>query len=469
MEGEFCSRHPIFLHTQYAAHGNVLEQIGESADFQLELKTMSIRKKLAIALIMFLVPMAYTSTASAQSGAGAACVGTQCGLGGQGRGQIGDGLPLPISIAPYLLGEFVDITIQTTNTVPTGLPVNGQGLGQHGQVKASPNATIMQTTAMLHAAKTGNPRNITIPPGVFHFQEPEGSIGVLGFNQAVFAVQTNLIYDGPHPGTTANGAPVTGPSIGGPRVYSAGGRAGLPTVSFCAGQPGTPGNNFLGNCTAPADGVGINGLARFTKTVNQFGGSTRTRVLGTAKVYFNKNGFNLADVPCAGVTCEFQISVVLPGTAAVGGGTFGLTVMNPAFTTPTGLYTGAVGFNGTIISVGNAVTTGGTAMNGIPFTGQAATSIGFPNTTGLLTISVTSVVGATPEIFARAGTDARTANGQGVIALVSGAMSARSISLGNGNPGWTTYEIPEPSAIFAASAGLFALFGCHQLVRRRSR
>jgi hypothetical protein len=106
---------------------------------------------------------------------------------------------------------------------------------------------------------------------------------------------------------------------------------------------------------------------------------------------------------------------------------------------------------------------------GIPFTGQAATSVGFPVTTGMLTISVTSVVGASPEIFARSGTDARTANGQGVVATVSGAMSARSISLGNANPGWTTYEIPEPSAIFAASAGLFALFGCHQLVRRRSR
>jgi hypothetical protein len=430
---------------------------------------MSIRKKLAIALVMFLVPMAYSGTASAD--AGVACSGTTCGLGGQSRGQIGDGLPLPISIAPYYLGEFVDITIQTQPATPGGLPLVGSGLGQPGQVKPTTMATIMQTTAMLHAAKTGNPRNITLPPGVFHYQQPEASIGVLGFNQAVFAVQTNLIYDAPHPGTTANGGPVPTsiPSVGVSAIFSAGGRAGLPTVSFCAGKPGTPGNNFLGNCTAPADGIGINGLARFTKTVNQFGGVSRTRVLGTAKVYFNKNGFNLADVPCAGATCEFQISQAGPGSAAVGGGTFGLTVMNPAFQTPTGLYTGAVGFNGTIISVGNAVTTGGTAMNGIPFTGQAATSIGFPFTTGLLTISVTSVVGATPEIFARAGTDARTANGQGVVALVTGSMSARSISLGNANPTWITYEIPEPSTIFAVSAGLFALFGCHQLVRRRSR
>jgi hypothetical protein len=444
------------------------------------MKLMSIRKRLAIALTLFLVPMAYSSTASAQ--AGLACSGTVCGLGGQARGQIGDGLPLPISIAPYYLGEFVDITIQTQPATPMGLPINGLGLGQPGQVKPSPTATIMQTTAMAHAAKTGNPRAITLKPGVFHYQEPEGSIGVLGFNQAVFAVQTNLIYDGPHPGTTGGttadpgypfaGAPVPSsiPFVGGSAMISAGGRSGGSVVSFCAGQPGTPDNNFLGNCTAPADGIGINGLARFTKTRNQFGGGgTRTRVLGTAKVYFNKNGFNLADVPCAGVTCEFQISVGTQIPSAVVGGAFGVTQMNAAFQTPTGVYTGAVGFNGTIISVGNAVTTGGTAMNGIPFTGQAATSIGMPATTGLLTLSVTSVVGATPEIFARSGVDARTANGQGVVALVGGSMSARSISLGNANPSWLTYEIPEPSTIFSASAGLFALFGCHEWVRRRNR
>jgi hypothetical protein len=417
--------------------------------------------------MMFLMPLVYSTTASAQ--AGAACVGTTCGLGGQARGQIGAGLPLPISFAPYYLGEFVAITIQTQPATPGGLPVNGRGLGQHGQVKATPNATIMQTTGPA-------PRALTLAPGKFHYAQPEVSIGVFGANQAVFAVQTNLIYDGPHPGTTEFGATIpTTPTLGQSRMYSAGGRAGLPTVSFCAGQTGTPGNNFNGNCTAPADGIGVNGLARFTKTVNQFGGVSRTRVLGTAKVYFNRNGLNLAQLPCGPLhpggggpngSCEFQISEVLPGSAAVGGAAFGLTVMNPAFQTPTGVYTGSVEFNGTILTVGNAVTMAGV---GIPFTGQAATSVGMPATTGWLTLSVTSVIGPTPSIFMRAGTDARDANGNGVVALVSGAMSARSISLGNANPGWTTYEIPEPSAIFAASAGLFALFGCHQLVRRRSR
>jgi hypothetical protein len=428
---------------------------------------MSIRKIFAIALMMFLVPLVYSTTASAQ--AGAACVGTTCGLGGQMRHQIGDGLPLPISIAPYYLGEFVDITIQTQPATPGGLPINGRGLGQAGQVKATPNATIMQTTLAPHAAKAGNPRALSLAPGAFHYDEPQNSIAVFGFAALGPTVQTNLIYDSPHPGTTASGASIPSiPSLGQSAMFSAGGRAGPSIVSFCAGQPAsaTPGNNFLGNCTGPANGIGINGLARFTKTRNQFGGISRTRVLGTAKVYFNADGLNLGDLPCAGFDCRFFISEVHPASAAVDGGPFGVTVMIPAFQTPTGLYTGAVGFNGTILSVGDAVTVAGA---GIPFTGQAASSVGFPITTGMLTISVTSVVGATPEIFARSGTDARTANGQGVVAMVTGSMSARSISLGNANPAWITYEIPEPSTIFSASAGLFALFGCHEWVRRRNR
>ena len=46
-------------------------------------------------------------------------------------------------------------------------------------------------------------------------------------------------------------------------------------------------------------------------------------------------------------------------------------------------------------------------------------------------------------------------------------MTARDISGGNANRTWITLEIPEPSAISAASAGLFVLIGCHRMVRRR--
>ncbi len=162
---------------------------------------MSIRNKLAIALMMFLVSVAFASTGSAQPvGAGATCVGTQCGLGGQVRGQIGDGIPLPISIAPARTGPFADITIQSQPVTPSGLPQVGQGLGQPGQIKATPLATIMQTTAAPHAAKAGNPRAITVPVGVFTYgDQPEYSLAAAGGNPVFFALRTNLTLTSPHP------------------------------------------------------------------------------------------------------------------------------------------------------------------------------------------------------------------------------------------------------------------------------
>jgi hypothetical protein len=338
-------------------------------------------------------------------------------------------------------------------------------------------ATIMQTL------RTDGPRRITLNKNVFHYDEPQASIGVLGFNQAVFAVRTNLQFDSPHPGTTENGATI--PGVPDTIHLSEGGRSGAPMVTYCAGASGTntvtptftPGTNWGGNCSIPMDGSGINGVMRYTATSNQFGGVWRGRTLGTAQVFFNGDGrppgvpptpaaTNQQPLLCSGLTCQFQLSEAVPGTRGAGGGTFGVSVMNPAFQTPTGVYSATIAFNGTIVNILDPILVSGV---GIPFTGQAATSVGGPLTTGMLTISVTQVVGNTFEIFRRTGTDARDSNGNGVIGLVSGNMSARSISDGNGNPGWTTLEIPEPSAIFAASAGLFALFGCHQLVRRRSR
>jgi hypothetical protein len=260
----------------------------------------------------------------------------------------------------------------------------------------------------------------------------------------------------------------TVPGQGGSVRFSASGRPGGATVTFCAGSGGTGGsidNNFNGACQSPSDGVDINGLVRFTRTRNQFGGIGNMRRLGTAMVHFNKDGLALISLPCTG--CEMQISTVVPPLTPVAGATFGETVMIPAFQTPTGVYTGTVGFNGTIIGVGDPVTVAGVGIN---FTGQAATSVGFPWTTGRITISVTDVLPGVPvEIFIRTGTDARDANGNGVVVLNTGSMSERSISKGNANRTWMTLEIPEPSAIYTASAGFLALFGCHQWVRRRSR
>jgi len=471
---------------------------------------MSIRNKLAIALVAFLAPFVFASTATAQ--AGLACSGTTCGLGGQIRGQIGDGLPLPISIAPAqggsgpaaTEGPFTAITIQTAPATPSGLPLVGNGLGQPGQIKPTTMATIQQ------GAGPG-PRNLTLAPGVFHYGgQPQGSIGVVNFNAAVFAVQTNLTYDSPHPGTTPMGAAaVTQESLGaipiaGQGQMAVGGRTGAAIVSYYQGAttngPGTPGNNWgngvppSGVITPMAGDAGtppVNGLARFTATGNQFGGVSIGRANGTAKVYFN--GVPLVpalDLPCkvtatplqgtnaqgvfvpyqTGTDCQFSLSVVdlelSDATVGVAGGPFENNLaIGTAFTTPSGVHFATIGFNGTIIGDAGVVTLVGA---GIPFTGQGNQGVGVPFTTGMLSVTVTDVVGATSEMFIRTGIDARDAGGNGVVSLITGSLTARDISAGNANRTWVTLEIPEPSTIFAASAGLFALFGMHRLARRRS-
>ncbi len=106
---------------------------------------------------------------------------------------------------------------------------------------------------------------------------------------------------------------------------------------------------------------------------------------------------------------------------------------------------------------------------GIPFTGEGNQTVGFPMTTGRLTISVSHTASGTlSEMFIRKGTDARDAAGNGVVALVTGSLTARDAfyATSSGRT-WITLEIPEPSAIAIAASGLFALFACHQLVGGR--
>jgi hypothetical protein len=268
-------------------------------------------------------------------------------------------------------------------------------------------------------------------------------------------------------------------------TIKAGGRTGPSVVSWCAGlpaptasfNPGCAAANSFGFSTTTTNGAFTNqpvtnGLVRYTATKNQFGGSGGSRTLGTAMVFFNAGGLAVGDLPCTTATnplCLIAISQVIPSTGGVAGGEFGNKATNPAFSTATGVFTGNVGGNGTINAVGVPVTDG--MGNNLPFTGQAATSWGFPGTTGKLTVSVTQNADAPTELetFTRTGGDHRTAGGEGIVVTVSGAVSSRSISGPNGNRGWGTYNVPEPSAIAAASAGLLALFGCHQLVRRRKR
>ena len=326
---------------------------------------------------------------------------------------------------------------------------------------------------------------MVIKPGVFTYDQPLVSIGIVKANLKVFAVQTDINASNPHPGTTALGATIPSIYPFASQTLAAGGRTGPSVVSWCAGLP-APTASFNPGCAAP-NSFGFfttttngaftnqpvtNGLVRYTATKNQFGSAGGSRFLGTAMVFFNAGGVAVGDLPCTTATnplCLMAISNVNVVSRAVPGGVFGLKNTNPAFTTASGVFTGNIGGNGTINAVGAAVTDG--MGNPVPFTGQAATSWGFPGTTGKLTISVTQNAGAPTQLetFTRTGGDNRTAGGEGIVVLVSGAVSARSISGPNGNRGWATYNVPEPSAIAAASAGFIALLGCQQLVRRRKR
>ena len=459
---------------------------------------MTIQNRLAVTLLSFLASTALVGSATAD------CTGSTCSLGGQNRFQIGSSLPIPVSLnfaTTLTPGRLTTMGSHTTTTMGgVGNPVTSNallkkfdyyatsmgGFGMPGINKATVSATIMQQSPAPAGTPSTAPRSLMMAPGQLHFNEDIFSIGLMAAQTTVLAVQTDFTFDWPHP----NWGSVT---------YAAGGRTGPPTVTWCAGLPkpgsinpacATPSSfGFTTTTTGPSPtNMSVtkprsNGIIRFTATKNQFGGPGGGRTLGTAMVFFNQ-GLPVGSLPCSYATgvapngapgpndnCVFAHSIVVPDT---GGGSmageFGQIATNPAFTTPTGVFTGDLGVNGTILRFGSPELIGG---NPQPFTGQANTSWDIPRTTGRLTVSVTKNAAALsknkPEVFIREGTDMRTAGGQGIVVLVSGALSKRNISGPNGNRGWQTLNVPEPASIVAASAGLLALFGCHQLVRRRRR
>ena len=393
---------------------------------------MKHRFQFLTALVLGLAGMlAYTGSAVAQS-----CTGTTCSLGGQQRAQIGVGLPIPITTLPAQTGLI------------TSHP---------GAIAAISGATIMQTTGPA-------PRKLTLSPAQFVYDEPPLQIGVFQANSAVFAVSTNLFVQNPNPD-------------GGPAMLSAGGRPGPAIVSWCAGSPAPTGTFNPGcfgpNTTALGGSPPTNGFVRYEATRNQFGGIASGKTVGTAQVFFNAGKLTQNQLPCAGGPgCLVAISQATPGTAAVFGQNFGATVMNPPDVNPTGFRTASIAANGSLV-LGSPVPTAAFPTpvdadgNGFQdFTGQGATSWGFPLTTGQLLISVTAALGD-PEIFLRTGVDGRNANGSGIVTLVSGTLSARTLSGPNANRGWVTLKIPEPGVLAAGSSALLMLAGCHWLVRRR--
>ena len=258
---------------------------GAVVDLRLECRHMVMRNTLAVALMALLAPLIFVGSASAQ--AGLACSGTVCGLGGQIRGQIGEGLPLPLSIAPARSGPFSAVTIQTAPLFSAfSLPFVGNGLGQPGQIKPTPSATIMQTLGSA-------PRALTMRTAQFFYgDQPQRSFAAPGFAGVIFPVQTKLSFTFPHPGTTGHTAMNTVPGQGGSVMFSASGRPGGATVTFCAGSGGTGGsvdNNFNGafshpamvsastaSCDSPGPAISLAGSATCEGSVRRWSSSTRT-------------------------------------------------------------------------------------------------------------------------------------------------------------------------------------------------
>jgi MYXO-CTERM domain-containing protein len=332
-------------------------------------------------------------------------------LSGNARFQIGNGLPIPITfIAP-----------------------------PNGRVLPVPGAAVTQTTG-------ADPRQMAIQPGQLNAAGTPVNIGVFLANSNVFQVNTSIIIDWP----------------GNPAVFAASGRTGAATVTFCAGQVVTPAGNP--GCTNPANGT-INGLMRYTRTTNQFGGPAQGAAGGAANV-----GLRVAaGAPCAyagGVNpgCQVIFALATPNPTGAQGGAFGFINGTAGAAPATGRFHMTVQANGVI--------TGITPTGLGPGLANPATSYGAPWTTGMLTVSVTANVGPNPEVFVMSGADNRV-NGVGTISMVSGSVSDRGTSGPNANRGWLNLNVGPSGTVpamsvsgYAAAAGLIVLAGAFALRRR---
>ncbi len=101
-----------------------------------------------------------------------------------------------------------------------------------------------------------------------------------------------------------------------------------------------------------------------------------------------------------------------------------------------------------------------------------ASSWGYPHTTGVITLSAPLAAGA-PEVWVISGYHNRDAAGEGMIQLVSGSLSLRSLTGPNANRGWVRLNLVKNELVPALSpaglatvAGLMLLAGGYAMRRR---
>lgn len=329
-------------------------------------------------------------------------------VSGNLRLQTGNGLPVPITPAP----------------VP------------EGAVVAAPGATVMQTAGP-------NPKRLSLPPGALSAPGATYLLGVFPARSNVFQVRTALEFRFPQTMTGMGGpAPAA--------VFSAGGRTGGMTESYCPGSGATP--PFA--CASPQVGfarVGVTGLLRYTATKSQFGGPARAGIGGSADVALRASG----PAPCAyaGGTdpaCVAWMARSTPAPTGPDGAPFGVIVTRTGMAPATGrLYV-------TVTSRGEIQAATPTPQH-LPGAPNPATSYGGPWTTGRLTVSLTNNIGVSPSIFVLSGSDARAANGAGALSLVSGSVTARKLLGPRAKRGWLNLQIGPPTGAVVPGLPLAAL------------
>jgi len=334
-------------------------------------------------------------------------------LGGNGRYQIGKGLPIPATFQPAPNGAL--------------LPVTG--------------AVVTQTGS--------DPMALRVPNGAMKAAQVPFVVGVAVNNPAVYQVQTNIGITFPSTPSNMN-------------TWSAGGRTGGATVSYCPGQTAPPGGNP--GCASGLAGPhpSVKGIMIYTATSNQFGGPMSGRVYGNANVAF----LGTQPAPCTGCLALFGGNT--PDSTGIGaaGNAFGPGSTGGAVTLSPGRISGTISAGGLI---SNAMVTA-SSLPGVPNPG---TNFAGPFTTGMLTIIQPLALGGI-QAFTLTGSDNRV-SGVGSISLVAGGLSNRFISGPGTARSWSNLTIGAPLGALpsmngvgaAALIGLMSVAGGYAMHRRR--
>jgi hypothetical protein len=317
------------------------------------------------------------------------------------RGQIGDGLPLPVILTAPPNGAV--------------LPLNAGG---------PDGAVLSQTTGV-------DPKRVTVQPNQFTAKtKPQVGHPVYLFNSAVFSVVSRI---GAHWPGNKMAYDLDG-IVGGPQgtrgsaVFYSGGRTGASVTSptVAAAFPGSS--------------------VKYTKTGNQFGGTAHSRVSGEVTVWAPAPGVIAPCAPgptCIAVKIFVDVGADPPegnGPTTIGGGPFGNTTIDMPVAIAPGIFVAGVATDGSVY-----FKTPTPSGNAAP-TNQAHNWVA-PWTTGRITVKATKAKGS-PETFILSGSDGRV-DGIGSLSLVTGAVSTRQLTGPNANRGWLnlwiTHEVEIPA------------------------